>query len=241
MDTVVRGERFTLYRGDCLALVPGLDPVECVVTSPPYNLNKAASGGGKSRQSYAGWYPDEKEERRYQAEQRLLIASLLERCRGSIFYNHRVRYAWHSRNRFRLPANIYHPMHWLADFPIWQEIIWDRRGTTGHANGRCRLADERIYQIGKPHVFHDRGYRTVWDFPPDGNEGHVCAFTEEVVRRCLSMATDPGDTVLDPYAGSGTAGVVALGMGRRFVGIELDPDYFALARERLEAAERRSA
>src|SRR5436305_1754988 len=44
----------------------------------------------------------------------------------------------------------------------------------------------------------------------------------------------PGDLVLDPFAGAGTTGVAALGMGRRFVGIELSPAYVEIARRRLE-------
>jgi DNA modification methylase len=49
--------------------------------------------------------------------------------------------------------------------------------------------------------------------------------------------TDPGDTILDPFAGSGTTGVAAIRLGRKFVGIERDPKYFALAVERLRAEE----
>jgi DNA modification methylase len=48
--------------------------------------------------------------------------------------------------------------------------------------------------------------------------------------------SEPGDTVLDPFAGSGTTGAVALRLGRRFVGIELNPDYIDLARRRIAAA-----
>lgn len=53
----------------------------------------------------------------------------------------------------------------------------------------------------------------------------------ELIRR----HTDPGDLILDPFAGSGSTGVAALRLGRRFVGIEKDPKYAALARRRLEA------
>ena len=226
-----------LYNGDCMDMIRS-DDFQCdvVVTSPPYNLAKTASGGGTSKKNYKGWYADEMPERSYQGWQRQVIAELMERCNGSIFYNHRIRYAWHNRNRFRVPANIYHPMQWLSDFPIWSEIVWDRRGTTGHANGRCRLSDERIYQIGKPKVFHDRGYTTVWQIAPSKNEGHVCTYPEELVRRCLEMTTNEGDTVFDPFMGSGTTGVVAKQMGRTFIGCEIDPDYFQLAQRRIAEA-----
>jgi len=60
----------------------------------------------------------------------------------------------------------------------------------------------------------------------------------------LQMATDhilswsnPCDTVLDPFLGSGTTGVAAANTGRRFIGIELDPDYFTVAQARIRKAQ----
>jgi site-specific DNA-methyltransferase (adenine-specific) len=52
--------------------------------------------------------------------------------------------------------------------------------------------------------------------------------------------TDPEETILDPFAGSGTTGVACLRLGRKFIGIEKDPTYFALACERLRAEEQGS-
>ena len=98
------------------------------------------------------------------------------------------------------------------------------------------MSDERIYQIGKPNKFFDQGYTTVWQMRPSENEGHVCTFPIELVNRCLSMATEHGDTVLDPFMGSGTTGVACVNTGRNFIGIELDPDYFAIAEKRIEEA-----
>ena len=236
MHDIVIQPKYTLYRGDCMSVIGNVETFDCAVTSPPYNLNKEASGGGSSKMNYDDWYFDEMPERTYQGWQRMVIDAMLQKCSGSVFYNHRIRYAWHNRNKFRVPSNIYHPMQWLQDFPIWAEIIWDRRGTTGHANGRPRLSDERIYQIGKPKVFHDKGYTTVWQIPPTRNEGHVCSFPEELVRRCIEMTTNEGDIVFDPFVGSGTTGVVAMQMGRKFNGVEMYPTYFDLALGRIEQA-----
>lgn len=224
-----------LIQGDCLEVMKNMatNSVDITVTSPPYNLNKKASGGGSSKMGYAGWYADDMPEEEYQEWQRKVIIELLRVTKGSVFYNHRVRYAWHSRNKYRVPSKIYHPMQWLSDFPIWCEIIWDRRGTTGHANRRCRMSDERIYQIGKPDKFTDMGYTTVWQIPPTRNDGHVCSFPNELVKRCVLMGTDKGDKVFDPFMGSGTTGIVCRETGRDFIGVELDHSYFEMAKSRI--------
>ena len=62
-----------------------------------------------------------------------------------------------------------------------------------------------------------------------------------VVRRLLELASGPGDLVLDPFMGVGMTGVAAVEMGRRFVGIEIDPGYVAAAELRLEAARLKAA
>lgn len=220
-----------LIHGDCLEKMKEMpnNSFDITITSPPYNLNKNASGGGNSKRNYNGWYFDEMPEQEYQDWQKKVIRELIRVTKGSVFYNHRVRYAWHSRNKFRTKSKLYHPMQWLASFPIWCEIIWDRRGTSGHTNRRCRLSDERIYQIGKPVKFNDMGYTTVWNIPPSKNIGHVCTFPEELPKRCILMSTDKGDTIFDPFMGSGTTGIACINTNRNFVGIELGKEEFKTA------------
>jgi site-specific DNA-methyltransferase (adenine-specific)/modification methylase len=56
------------------------------------------------------------------------------------------------------------------------------------------------------------------------------------MRWCIDQAGDAA-TILDPYMGSGTTGVAAVSMGRKFVGVEIDPGYFETACERIEGAQ----
>jgi len=63
----------------------------------------------------------------------------------------------------------------------------------------------------------------------------------ELLDRILLASTEAGDLVLDPFAGSGTTGVAAARLGRRFVGIELEPEYADLAVRRFKALETQEA
>jgi len=58
----------------------------------------------------------------------------------------------------------------------------------------------------------------------------------DLMERLVRLFTDPGDLILDPFAGSGTTGVAAIRLGRRFIGWEKDPKYHAIALKRLTAA-----
>lgn len=71
----------------------------------------------------------------------------------------------------------------------------------------------------------------------DADERHVAPLQLPVIRRCVDLWSNPGDVVLSPFAGIGSEGVVALEMGRRFVGVELKRSYFDQAARNLEAVE----
>jgi len=72
----------------------------------------------------------------------------------------------------------------------------------------------------------------------DEDERHICPLQLGVIRRAMELWTNPGDTVLSPFAGIGSEGYVARQMGRRFVGAELKESYFKQAAENLDAAGR---
>ena len=79
-----------------------------------------------------------------------------------------------------------------------------------------------------------RNRRTVWTVPTQPfSEAHFAVMPEALVEPCILAGSALGDTVLDPFAGSGTVGVVALRYGRRFIGCELNAEYAQMARRRV--------
>ena len=67
----------------------------------------------------------------------------------------------------------------------------------------------------------------------DGKKVHPTQKPEALLFRCIMAASNPGDTILDPFFGTGTTGAVARRLGRRFIGLERDPAYAAIARKRI--------
>jgi DNA modification methylase len=75
--------------------------------------------------------------------------------------------------------------------------------------------------------------RTVWTIATQPySEAHFATFPEELPKLCILAGSKPGDMILDPFAGSGTTGKVAIELGRRAILIELNPAYIQLAEER---------
>jgi DNA modification methylase len=78
----------------------------------------------------------------------------------------------------------------------------------------------------------------VWDMPPEMSNKkrwHPAPFPEHLAMDHIISWSNEGDTVLDPFMGSGTTGVAAKNLGRKFIGIELDEDYFNIAKDRIDA------
>lgn len=80
---------------------------------------------------------------------------------------------------------------------------------------------------------------TVREARENADERHLCALQLEVIRRAIRLWSNPGDLVWSPFAGIGSEGYIALGMGRRFIGSELKMSYWKQAVRNLQAAEQK--
>jgi DNA modification methylase len=105
-----------------------------------------------------------------------------------------------------------------------------------HGNGESVCGPGGAYRVGS--TTSGRNRRTVWTIATQPYpEAHFATFPEKLVEPCVLAGCPVGGTVLDPFCGSGTTGVVAARLGREFIGIELNPEYVAMAKRRIAVAE----
>jgi len=112
--------------------------------------------------------------------------------------------------------------------------------STGLTGGRFGAGGPEVGRLrqdaARPRPADDgtRNRRTVWTVPTQPFSGaHFAVMPEALVEPCVLAGSARGDLVLDPFAGSGTVGVVALRHGRRFIGCELNAEYAQMARRRI--------
>jgi len=100
----------------------------------------------------------------------------------------------------------------------------------------CREYEDlrREYEHLRPTFNNPGKVSSVWQYPPAPANGHATPKPVELMLRIVETTTNPGDTVLDCFMGSGTTGLACIRTGRRFVGVEKGEREFETARKRLE-------
>jgi len=129
------------------------------------------------------------------------------------------------------------PTEWLGEFDIRQLIIWDRNSTPNINPIGFYQTTEWIVWIKKevPYFNPEQAkWKEVWGFKPDMNNDHPAPYPIEMPLRCILATSKEGDTVLDPFLGSGTTAVACKQLNRNFIGIEISEKYCEIARRRLE-------
>jgi len=98
----------------------------------------------------------------------------------------------------------------------------------GHGSSTSQM------RVGVPIPRNGRNRRSVWTITTKPyKEAHFATFPEEIPRTCILAGSKKGDTILDPFSGAGTTGVVAEKLDRKYIGIELNPQYIKLAEDRI--------
>lgn len=212
--------------------------VDLIVTSPPYNLKNSTGNGMKDGRGgkwanaalingYAN-YDDNMPYDEYVAWQRDCLTQMYRIIKddGAIFYNH----------KWRVQAGLLQDRHEIVEgFPVRQIIIWKRKGGINFNAGYFLPTYEVIYMITKPDfklAKKANAYGDIWEFMQEQKNEHPAPFPVALIDRIVSSTN--AEIILDPFMGSGTTAVVAAGLQRKFIGIEISPEYCEMAQKRLE-------
>jgi len=214
----------TLYKGDCRLVLPTLPKVDAVITDPPYSARthkmaktNKGKGHGSKLVTFAALTDED-----FAACVQQWFAVASGWCVATCDYRH-ARLAFDLPQFVRLGA-------WVKPNPMPQ-ISADRPGQG--------FETVLIMHAGEVKKAWNRGGGSgVWTFPViDGAE----VSTQKpisLLRAFVSDFTNYGQSIADPFMGSGTTGVAAVEQGRRFVGIEQDAERFNIACRRIEDAQR---
>jgi site-specific DNA-methyltransferase (adenine-specific)/modification methylase len=213
-------EGVTLYCGDCLEVLPTLGKFDAVVTDPPYgvSLNTKTASSGRHRGAHFGLKMSEDAPAIIGDDRPFDPAPILA---------------------LSLPTIMWGGNHFCNSLPgsaCW--LIWDKRcGGTPDDNADCEMAWTNLSGQARIHRQVWRGFfrQGVENASISGAKLHKAQKPEALMLWCIGMVSD-ARTILDPFMGSGTTGVAAVKLGRKFTGIEIDPGYFDIACRRIEAA-----
>lgn len=129
----------------------------------------------------------------------------------------------------------------LANVADWPKPTWMLAWHKPAAMGRCAVGFnnwEPVLLYGKPRGEQGADVIRAPLIPDDALAGHPCPKPLGWATGLIHRVASKCETILDPFMGSGTTGVAAVQMGKRFIGIECDPDYFRMACKRIEDAQR---
>ena len=212
-----------LYHGDCLEILPTLPKVDAVVTDPPYLLGSAStrSPNGRERSRLGEW-----------TNARLFVIAWMQPCWSMISNNGSM---WICGNWRGLPV------HMMAldsiGAPLTSVVVWDKEWIgVGPMNG-LRQRYELVFHSAKGEGVKSRSIPDIWPekWASQRPSGHESEKPIGLMRRCVEAGG--GETILDPFMGSGTTGVACANLGCKFIGIEIERKYFDIACERIAAAQ----
>ena len=225
----------TLYNGDCLEIMKGISDgsVDLVVTDPPYLFSKGGMSsknlnvGTKSRENYINTDMSDFGEDEINKFLNALKPKFRNGWNAYFFCSemqvaYYLKYAVENKIRYNL-------------------LVWDRQ-----------LSNMISYKFFRSHIdyiirlYKGNGLNKIECDNPNYLYGkiktskkpkssHPTVKPVEVIRDFILLSSNEGDVVLDSFMGSGTTGVACADLNRKFIGIELDENYFSIAKQRIQA------
>ena len=197
----------TLILGDCREILPTLGKVDAVITDPPYGIMFCSNYRGILTKHDAIKNDDNTDE-------------LLWACGLPAAHSRYVFCRWDDLRNVPRPKSLI----------TWVKNNW----SMGDLNGEhARQTEVCLFYPGPEHFFPGGRPSDVIQAPRTNNTDHP---TQKPVGLMSAIVRWTSGLVLDPFMGSGTTGVAAIKLGRKFIGIEIEPKYFDIACRRIEEA-----
>lgn len=221
---------FELWQGDCLELMKQIpdESVDLVVTDPPYKIVQ----GGCTNKAV-----------------RLSGAENEKLCSGTIFNNNDITFSQWIPIVFQKLKNGTHcyimcndrnlqevlNVGGKAGFKLQNILVWKK---SRHTPNRYYLKNCEfivMFRKGGARNINEMGTFSVLEVDNVPKKKHPSEKPVDLMGILIRNSTNNNEIVLDPFMGSGSTGVACVNTNRKFIGIELDPKYFAIAKDRIES------
>jgi DNA modification methylase len=210
-----------LRLGDCLEVMKTIPNDSILITDPPYNQSYHYSGYGDNlsedeyKELLCAVFMNRKSVIIHYPEETINLLSYIGKCEQAIswFYNSNT-------------AKQHRLITWWNCKPNMRAVGQDYKNPTDK-----RIA-KRISEGKTARLYDWWEINQVKNVSKKDNP-HPCPIPEELARRIILLSTKEGDTVVDPFMGSGTFGVACKKLNRNFIGIEISPEYFKIAERRI--------
>lgn len=236
-----------IFNGDCIDVMRTEledNSIDCILTDPPYNLGnfmlERKTNMVKMRENsfaYAGWDNMEYDEWILQMRNFFNECSRVLKKRGTMIvfmsiikvesivklaqeagFYYKTTGIWHKTNP--MPRNM--KIQFVTSNECWIYFVKDATSGVFNYNGKVR---------------HDFIESSVCPNSEKTFGKHPTQKPLRIIRELIELVTNPSDTILDPFLGSGTTCVAAASLGRKSIGIELDKGYCDISKQRLEQLE----
>ena len=202
--------------------------MDCVITDPPYLVGYVSRRTAITKVNRK--YPGDD----YQS--RSVVKKVLEECKRIMKDNSAI-YVFSSDMHLDFYLHIVNKLFWFKNVLVWKKNNWAAGDLQCSYGKQCEFiiyankGKRRLNEIGG----HQR-HISILEYPrvPPKQRLHSQEKPVSLLTWLLMVSTDFGDTVLDPFCGSGSLGVACQNLGRQFIGIEIDKDVFDIAHSRLE-------
>ena len=206
-----------LILGDCLEVMPTLEAgsVDAVITDPPYGIGRDKGFGG-----FDGFGGSGKP-----IERKKYIGDWDNKRPDKRYFDEILRIG--------NIALIFGGNYFSDLLPVGKHwIVWDKKQTMP-TFGDCELVWTNVKRNSVKWITRE------WNglIGKEETRQHATQKPTKIMKWIIENYTNPGATILDPFMGSGTTGVAAVQLGRKFIGIEIDPNYYAIAERRIAEAQ----